>query len=137
VEDAEPDEATFPSEPASVSAARRFVGRSAPSWFCAESRDRLLLAVSEAVTNAVQVAGDHVTVRLLRQRPAVRVEVDDDDGGPADLVPRMPDPDADGGRGLLIIEAVADAWGVDRHPDDGKTVWMQVEGAPAEHRQAG
>uniref|UniRef100_UPI0040401299 ATP-binding protein n=1 Tax=Streptomyces sp. TG1A-60 TaxID=3129111 RepID=UPI0040401299 len=33
---------------------------------------------------------------------------------------------AEGGRGLLIVEAVTDRWGVDPHPDGrGKTVWLE------------
>jgi anti-sigma regulatory factor (Ser/Thr protein kinase) len=132
VEDCDPDEVKLPSEPASVSAARRFVTRLVPVWLSADGRDRLLLAVSEAVSNAVRVSGDVVTLRMLRQRPVVRVEVDDDDPAPADLTPRSPDWDAEGGRGLLLVEAVTDDWGVISHPDDGKTVWLQVEESVAQ-----
>lgn len=115
------------SEPASVSAARRFVDTLTPVWLSAEGRERLLLAVSETVTNAVRASGDIVTLRVLRRRPMVRVEVHDDDHAPADLTPRPLDLEAEHGRGLQLVDSVTDGWGVVLHPDDGKTVWVQVD----------
>ena len=41
------------------------------------------------------------------------------------LQERGPDPDAQSGRGLLIVSTLAAAWGVTPH-DDGKTVWAEL-----------
>ena len=36
-------------------------------------------------------------------------------------------PDLAHGRGLAIVEAYSQRWGVVSHPDDGKTVWVEVK----------
>ena len=53
--------------------------------------------------------------------PNVQLEVRDQ----ADGVPVQGDPTLEDahGRGLSILSAIAERWGVDNHPDDGKTVW--------------
>jgi anti-sigma regulatory factor (Ser/Thr protein kinase) len=38
-----------------------------------------------------------------------------------------PDPEAEGGRGLWLVEQLARAWGVNRHPDGGKVVWYTLK----------
>ena len=38
----------------------------------------------------------------------------------------VPDPEAEGGRGLWLVEQLARAWGVNRHPDGGKVVWCTL-----------
>ncbi|MFD3823632.1 ATP-binding protein [Streptomyces sp. NPDC058625] len=37
-------------------------------------------------------------------------------------------PDAESGRGLLLVTALADRWGVEPYPPGGKTVWAQIGG---------
>jgi hypothetical protein len=44
-------------------------------------------------------------------------------------VPRVPD--EHGGRGVLILDALATSWGVQGHPGSGKTVWFELAGAGA------
>ena len=56
---------------------------------------------------------------------AVHVEVVD--GGSATTAPavRVPDADAEGGRGLWLVDLLATVWGV--HQDDaGGSVWFRV-----------
>ena len=81
------------------------------------------LAVSELVTNAVRAsiqarsAGPPgspsglpvVELRLAGDRQRLLVEVSDHDPGPP--VPTAVDPERDGGRGLLLVEAVSEQWG--------------------------
>ena len=81
------------------------------------------LAVSELVTNAVRAsiqahsAGPPgsptglpvVELRLAGDRQRLLVEVSDHDPGPP--VPTAVDPERDGGRGLLLVEAVSERWG--------------------------
>ncbi|UYQ61939.1 ATP-binding protein [Streptomyces peucetius] len=89
------------------------------------SADAAEPALTELVANVVgHVPGRHCRT-LIEFRPAgVRVEVSD--GHP--VLPRMPDRDelADGGRGLLLMDAVTDAWcGEARPGGQGKTVWFE------------
>ena len=37
------------------------------------------------------------------------------------------DPHAPGGRGLWLVEQLANAWGINRHPDGGKVVWCTLK----------
>lgn len=87
------------------------------------------LLTTELVTNVVvHVAGtvDLVVRTIVR---GVRVEVTDHDR-------RLPkfgaaEPDAVGGRGLVLVDALADAWGVDHMSGNGKTIWFELESSPS------
>ncbi|WP_175410266.1 ATP-binding protein [Streptomyces sp. TRM64462] len=92
--------------------------------------DAVLLVVAELAANAVlhgRVPGRDFALRLVRDRGAgtVRVEVSDaHDGRPV----QVPAPvDADRGRGLLLVGAVASRWGVAARQGPGKTVWVDVD----------
>lgn len=89
-----------------------------------DGADDVLLAVSELATNAIMHAGTAFEVRIGYERGCVRVEVHD---GSAELPhPRAAGPDDLGGRGLMIVDRIADRWGV--LPDaDGKTIWFERE----------
>jgi anti-sigma regulatory factor (Ser/Thr protein kinase) len=79
------------------------------------------LAVSEIVTNAVLHGREPITLRFRVGSDGIRVEVHD--GSPVSPAFSMLDPTAVTGRGLLLVSAAADSWGVD--PDEsGKTVWF-------------
>ncbi|MGY5050366.1 ATP-binding protein [Streptomyces sp. 900105755] len=89
--------------------------------------------VAELASNAVlhgRVAGRdfRLGLRLYADR-TLRIEVTDARG---DRVPRLHDPagaDEESGRGLLIVGAYADRWGVDEAQAGCKTVWAEL-GAP-------
>ncbi|MQY10682.1 hypothetical protein SRB5_07950 [Streptomyces sp. RB5] len=124
---------TLPSEPASVTAARRHVARTLGEWGLPEGTDAsetIRLIVSELATNAVQHTlgrSPTFTVDLVLDRDEqLRVGVTDDH-------PRWPRrlPAAvqqDNGRGLAIIRALlADAGGrlsVAPTARGGKTIWI-------------
>jgi anti-sigma regulatory factor (Ser/Thr protein kinase) len=82
------------------------------------------LVTSELLTNAVKKA--RVLVRLVvRILPGgeVHLAVHDDNPEAPDVDALAPPPaDAEGGRGLLIVQSVASRWGITPE-DDGKTVW--------------
>jgi anti-sigma regulatory factor (Ser/Thr protein kinase) len=82
------------------------------------------LLTSEVVTNAVQHADSRMRLRVIRRPTTVRVEVDDE----SNKIPErhVADSAAEGGRGMLLIEALATEWGVDFR-DTGKTVWFEVD----------
>lgn len=86
----------------------------------------LLLLVTELVANAQGhgPAGGRVSVTLERDGDLVRVAVDDD--AAAAPVVRRPPPDAVDGRGMLLVEHLAQAWGTEPRPDGGKTVWFTL-----------
>ena len=81
------------------------------------------LLTTELVTNAVVHVGCKSQLSIRVGGGSVRVEVTD----PDDRLPTMaaPDPDAIGGRGLIIVNGLASAWGVER-ADGGKAVWFEL-----------
>jgi len=87
--------------------------------------DTVLLLVSELVSNAVQHAGGTVEVSARQLGSTLRVEVKDSS---SDL-PRVNDHsvDATSGRGLQMVDRLADRWGADpAGPGLGKTVWFEI-----------
>jgi anti-sigma regulatory factor (Ser/Thr protein kinase) len=91
----------------------------------AEGADAAELALTELVANVVRhVPGRRCRICFLLQPGGVRVEV-------ADACPELPvraigDELGDSGRGLVIVDAVTDRWGVAVRPDGrGKTVWFE------------
>jgi anti-sigma regulatory factor (Ser/Thr protein kinase) len=112
--------------PASVADARRVsLSLSLPQT----TRERLALVVSELVTNAVchagLGAGDAIELEIDNGERSVRVAVRT--VGPQFSPPSTDelDPLAVHGRGLLIVDAMADSWGVD-HDSEGCTVWCEL-----------
>lgn len=83
--------------------------------------DPALLLLSELVTNAIRHGSGHtIGVRLSCTPNEVRIEVWG--GLVSALTTGAPDPTDENGRGLLLVDAIADAWGV----DDGGWVWCTV-----------
>ncbi|GJF33202.1 hypothetical protein KNE206_59020 [Kitasatospora sp. NE20-6] len=81
------------------------------------------LAVSELVTNALRHGGPPVRLRLRVAGNSLRIEVQD--GGSGSPVLRGPDPDAVSGRGLALVQAVSQEWGV-RTARPGKIVHATI-----------
>ncbi|MFC7842232.1 ATP-binding protein [Streptomyces sp. NPDC001046] len=83
-----------------------------------------VLLVSELVGNAVRHTGARVFgLRLHRRRGWIRVEVRDPSRG---LPCLMPVQELDlSGRGLFLVDKLADRWGVDLLPR-GKTTWFEM-----------
>ncbi|MFF7213086.1 ATP-binding protein [Streptomyces sp. NPDC008238] len=92
--------------------------------------DRAAAIVAELAANAVthgRVRGRCFELRLILTARRLRVEVGDTCGERMPHLPAAaPGPEAESGRGLLLVEALADRWDVvDRSP--GKTVRADVE----------
>jgi anti-sigma regulatory factor (Ser/Thr protein kinase) len=81
------------------------------------------LALSELVTNAVLHGRDPLSVRLVLDDALLRAEVRD--ANPVSPSFSMLDETAVTGRGLLLISAVSDRWGVEPGPT-GKVVWFEL-----------
>ncbi|MEU8759329.1 ATP-binding protein [Streptomyces sp. NPDC048659] len=126
---------TLPSDPASVSTARRYVVEVLGSWGLDDAdgiTDTVRLIVSELATNAVQhTFGQSPTFTvdvLLERDEQLRI-------GVTDSHPRWPQrlPAAvqqDNGRGLVIIRSLAAEAGgrlsVTPTEEGGKTVWIRL-----------
>jgi anti-sigma regulatory factor (Ser/Thr protein kinase) len=112
----------FRCQPESVPAARRFVREALHD----QSRDILEAAelmATELATNCVQHARTSFELTIDHGRGQIRIEVRDT--GPGRPVPRSPTPQERTGRGLRIVEAMSDSWGIDPS-SRGKTVWFTV-----------
>ncbi len=122
-------ELALPSDLTAPRSARHAVRALLQRWRLAGLLDPVLLAVSELVTNAVRYG--RAPVRLTLRRCARGVSVGVHDAAQA-LPPgaSLPDADAENGRGLLLVEAVADETGV-RPDGDGKVVWARF-GTPTQ-----
>lgn len=83
------------------------------------------LALTELITNVVRhVPGRRCRICFLLRPGGVRVEVAD--GCPEMPAPAIGDGLGEGGRGLVIVDAVTERWGVDVCPGGlGKTVWFE------------
>jgi hypothetical protein len=81
-----------------------------------------VVLVNELATNAVQHACTPFTAAVLTAPRGVRVEVRD---GASAMPVTGPDTGAADCSGLLIVDRLSAAWGVDRDPT-GKTVWADV-----------
>jgi anti-sigma regulatory factor (Ser/Thr protein kinase) len=81
------------------------------------------LALTELVTNAVLHGREPLVVQLDLRADELTVSVRD--GNPVSPSFSMLDPTAVTGRGLLLISATADSWGVEPRPG-GKSVWFRM-----------
>ncbi|GAA4907740.1 ATP-binding protein [Streptomonospora salina] len=91
-------------------------------------RDDVVLAASELATNAIHhsasgLPGGVFAVRLQMSDVAVRIEVEDQ-GGPGTPQTRPGHHWSEGGRGLVLVAAVMDAWGPLGHGSCG--AWAEV-----------
>ncbi|MCX4758503.1 ATP-binding protein [Kitasatospora purpeofusca] len=113
-----------PPAPEAVPAARWLVGAIVREWGVPLADDAL--RDLELCANALLHTGDRCAVTVLRRPGRLRVEV-------FDRCPALPrrerGVEATGGRGLLLVEVLADAWGW--YPQgDGKVVWFEF---PEQH----
>jgi anti-sigma regulatory factor (Ser/Thr protein kinase) len=111
--------------PTEVGRARRALSHLLERWGVGgDAADVAVLLTSELVTNAIRHGHGLVTLRAgMAKRGAVRIEVDDD--RPGQVVPMEWDLWAVDGRGLQLVDMLADRWGC-RSNLEGKRVWFEV-----------
>lgn len=97
------------------------------------------LLVSELVTNSIRHGGlgpeQRILMRAARRDAVLRVEVTDQGHG-FELTPRTVETADEAGWGLLLVDRIADRWGMSA---DGKTsVWFEIRlDAPRPRSPAG
>nr|WP_329429041.1 ATP-binding protein [Streptosporangium sp. NBC_01495] len=118
---------TLSPVPASAPMARMLVRQTLIQWEITHFQEQADLLVTELTANAVRHArvGDaSVKVLLTYAAGTLRIEVRDRDRTTLPIW-REPGSEEETGRGLLIVDACADRWGV-RLAESGKTVWCEL-----------
>ncbi|MFI8962510.1 ATP-binding protein [Streptomyces sp. NPDC053493] len=120
--------------PSRIGQVRRIVSAHLRHWHLDALIDHAALGVTELLTNVHRHAQPDkkctVEVELLLDRLTVSVR-DNDPRIPGICEPGTGDDEfATSGRGLAIIEAMSESWGVRPHGDAGKAVWFTLQ-APA------
>jgi len=100
--------------------------------------DSLDLLLTEVVTNAVVHAGTPFTVHVTGRPGWARVEVHDCSAEPPHQ--RRANRRSEHGRGLLLVDRLADSWGWQQDEQSlptGKSVWFEVSAADGDSHTAG
>lgn len=127
----------LPPQPRASALARRFLVQNLQVWQVPpDDVDRAVLLTSEAVTNAVTHGGTTSGLTVALAGTCLEVGVSDlspgrppprqDAQAPGHEPAETADPLAESGRGMLLIDALADTWGVQDLPD-GKQVWFRFQ----------
>lgn len=121
----------LPALPASARSARDTVRDRLRAWelpgdTCCDA----VLLVSELTTNAVLHTGSgHVLcgIVLTGGERRLRIELHDEDSTPVRLPEHRAGPEEEGGRGLLLVQQLADSWGSEPSTRaEGKVVWAEL-----------
>ncbi|MGW2031407.1 SpoIIE family protein phosphatase [Streptomyces spinosus] len=114
-------------EPERIAEARQHLRGLLHDWTSAEQVDSAVLLVSEMVTNVlVHTDADAVLLaEVMGEGPGRRLRVEVFDTGDDLPHKRRPGELASSGRGLMLIELLADGWGVDPR-GEGKSIWFEL-----------
>jgi anti-sigma regulatory factor (Ser/Thr protein kinase) len=112
----------LPHSPRSASLARAIVRDALPGVSLSTVETAQMLA-SELATNAVLHARSMLVMHVSVAEDRLWVGVED--LSPDYPLPRQPSADAEDGRGLMLLDALASAWGWARTPV-GKQVWFEL-----------
>jgi hypothetical protein len=143
----------LPSDPRSPANGRQLVSEQCQTWGLDDVCEDMVLPVSELITNAFLHAGTHLALTVSLTEEYVEVSVRDENPRPPIVRPVRIDLEADlaglpegvqvqgdhreaalhvgeagsvaAGRGLHIVDSVADEWGVAEYTD-GKDVWFRI-----------
>ncbi|WP_407698175.1 ATP-binding protein [Streptomyces jumonjinensis] len=115
----------------SVSEVRRVLRELLGQWDGPDTADVAQLLASELVTNALVHTGHGAVVTATVASATLRVEVRDFMAGLPlpDPAHRRRDPLDVNGRGLALVQSLADSWGV-RTQSAGKVVWFELRERP-------
>ncbi len=117
----------MPADDRSPASARALVREVLTETGYLDLLDEALLLTTELTTNGVVHARTDVGIAVTAEESAVTVTVTDYRmGGVATDDPTLPDITAEGGRGLLLVDRFASAWGT-THDKAGKSIWFRLE----------
>ncbi|MEE1938659.1 ATP-binding protein [Streptomyces sp. TRM 70361] len=122
-------ELRFPRDPRGPGIARATLRTVLAAHGLRDLTPRAELLTSELATNSVRHTGRAAAVRLQWLCPVLRVSVWDADPEVPSPVSPPPPPDGEGGRGLLILDVLADRWGGGPRGTcglRGKAVWFEL-----------
>ncbi|MFF4113598.1 ATP-binding protein [Streptomyces sp. NPDC001714] len=123
----------LPRDLTSVRQARRLVTAQLGDWAVGDLADTAELLVSELVTNALRHTRGPLRLNLQLRHSRLLCEVEDtESAGPARGVA---DPGAENGRGIELLDLLADAWGSVRTAT-GKTMWFELQAEGSRETQA-
>ncbi|MFE2599715.1 ATP-binding protein [Streptomyces sp. NPDC059396] len=127
------------TDPRCVAYARLELRKALADWGLSVLEDSAVLILSELLSNAglhAKVTPEQtIETRYFRSSGALRIEVHD--GSSERPHPRVPDSEAVDGRGLFLVDALADAWGVvERTGRPGKAIWAELSVKGAAERNA-
>ncbi|MFI5900144.1 SpoIIE family protein phosphatase [Streptomyces cyaneofuscatus] len=113
------------NDPEALSSARHMIRAAVRAWGAKGRADEIELAADELTTNALMHTdgGAVVTIRVMAgSERRLRVDVEDR----SSALPRRRDAGSDGvsGRGLMLVDRLADVWGVESR-GSGKCVWCE------------
>lgn len=115
----------LPSHALAVKQARILISTALADWGLVVLEENAHLIGSELVTNALK-HGENKDFRLdlVKQGNNLLIQVTDHSFGTPIL--RNPENSDDGGRGLVLVEVLAESWSVHYNSDETKTVWATV-----------
>lgn len=133
-----PRRLSLATQPSAAPHARRHVLRVLRAWELETLSGTAELLISELVTNAIKASGNGrspapgqpharppaIAVSLARTGAGVVMEVWDP--SPTPPVATRPDPMDEGGRGLVLVDALSRSWGYYRTGAGGKVVWCEI-----------
>ncbi|MGW6717721.1 SpoIIE family protein phosphatase [Streptomyces sp. NPDC054995] len=113
------------NDPEALSSCRHMIRAAVRAWGAKDRADEIELAADELITNALMHTdgGAVVTIRVLAgTERRLRVDVEDR----SSALPRRRDAGESGvsGRGLMLVDRLADVWGVESR-GSGKCVWCE------------
>ncbi|ANB09858.1 hypothetical protein SAM40697_5905 [Streptomyces ambofaciens] len=92
------------------------------------------LAANAALHGRVQGRDFLLALTLDDAAGTLRIAVSDMRGEHLPAIPSERSPDHESGRGLLLVDALADRWGTEPFPPSGKTAWALLTQSPPRDR---
>lgn len=126
----------FPAEITAPRAAREFTQLTLAGWQVTGDAEDVVVAVSELVTNALRHGMEGlpqplplcpIQLVLIGHPRRLVVSVTDPGGRVPEPLPSDPDRFIEGGRGLLVVGGMSEAWGWARLATGGKAVWAAFD----------
>jgi anti-sigma regulatory factor (Ser/Thr protein kinase) len=113
----------------SIPTARHLVGALLSGWDAAHDPADVALLVTELVANVVDHVGGEASLRLELELSDGWLRIAVADGSAVRPVVRELDSGSPRGRGLRMVQAIADRWGAEEHRG-GKRVWVELSASP-------